>query len=65
MADEIDLADEVTETMLKAQIARARKQQQHIPATGHCLYCDAPLDDSKRRWCDADCRDDWEQENKD
>lgn len=65
MADEIDLADEVTETMLKAQIERARKQQQYIPATGYCLYCDALLGDSKRRWCDADCRDDWEQENKD
>lgn len=65
MADEIDLADELAETMLNAQIERARKQQHNIQATGHCLYCDEPLVDPKHRWCDADCRDGWELENKD
>lgn len=27
---------------------------------GHCLNCEAPLPEG-RRWCDADCRDDWEK----
>lgn len=29
------------------------------PATGVCLCCGAELADG-RRWCDADCRDDWQ-----
>jgi hypothetical protein len=30
-------------------------------ATGACLYCTTPLPDG-RRWCDADCRDDWQSD---
>jgi hypothetical protein len=29
------------------------------PANGTCLWCGAPLA-GKQRWCDADCRDEWE-----
>jgi hypothetical protein len=34
-------------------------------AVGHCLFCNALLDDN-RRWCDEWCRDDWnlEQESR-
>ena len=32
-------------------------------ATGFCLFCDEPLA-PERRWCDAQCRDDWQSENK-
>jgi hypothetical protein len=28
-------------------------------ATGHCLNCGEPLP-AGRRWCDTDCRDDWQ-----
>lgn len=28
-------------------------------ATGQCLSCEKPLPDGVR-WCDADCRDDWQ-----
>lgn len=30
-------------------------------ATGYCLACGVALDGG-RRWCDADCRDDWQRE---
>lgn len=30
-------------------------------AVGHCLYCNAQLDNGKR-WCDEWCRDDWNLE---
>ncbi len=63
MADEVDIADEVAETILQAQIDRARKDQETVKATGHCLSCDEPLEEG-RRWCDADCRDDWERERR-
>ena len=29
-------------------------------ATGYCLWCEEPLEGG-RRWCDSDCRDDWER----
>jgi len=29
-------------------------------ATGRCLSCGAPLREPLR-WCDTDCRDDWER----
>lgn len=32
-------------------------------ATGYCLNCGEPLEKGKR-WCDKDCRDDWEKEKK-
>lgn len=31
--------------------------------TGLCLNCEVAVD-YPRRWCNADCRDDWEKENK-
>ena len=30
-----------------------------IKVTGRCLYCNAEID-KDRRWCDADCRTDYE-----
>jgi predicted nucleic acid-binding Zn ribbon protein len=29
-------------------------------ATGHYLNCGEPLSEG-RRWCDTDCRDDWQR----
>lgn len=31
---------------------------------GYCLYCYEPLLDSHRRWCNAECRDAWEKEQR-
>ncbi len=28
-------------------------------ATGDCLFCDTPVE-PPRRWCNAQCRDDWQ-----
>lgn len=65
MSDEIDLANDVINTILAAQIEYARKPQETLRATGFCLFCGDPLTDQERRWCDADCRDDWERDNRD
>jgi hypothetical protein len=33
-----------------------------VAARGSCLFCEAPFQlGDGRRWCDADCRDDWER----
>ncbi len=63
MADEIDIADEVAETILQAQIEQARKQEPSAIPTGFCLFCGEPVED-ERRWCDSSCRDDWELERR-
>ena len=64
MADEFDRASETEELMRASALYQHSKlQQKVIVATGYCLYCEAPLEDG-RRWCDADCRDDWEREQK-
>jgi hypothetical protein len=58
MADDIDLAQERNEFLLKAQIAVRKPEGPE--ATGECLTCSTALP-LPRRWCDADCRDDYER----
>lgn len=58
MADLIDDANETAELFLR--ISQGRRSISSLPEpTGRCFNCDAPLDDPARRWCDADCRDDY------
>lgn len=62
MADTADLASYLEnlqlENILNNQLNR---QHESVKATGCCLYCHAELSGEKR-WCDSDCRDDWEFE---
>ncbi|GAB4173788.1 MAG: hypothetical protein Fur0039_15370 [Rhodocyclaceae bacterium] len=58
MADEADRAQAAIDTLLAAAIAGAKKHGGPLP-TGFCLNCGAPIEEG-RRWCDADCRDDWQ-----
>ena len=59
----MDIADlaQIQVERLAHQELSARKPAAP-PATGACLWCDAPLADG-RRWCDTDCRDDWERDH--
>jgi len=59
------MADDADITQDRAEIEdRIRKKytthNQEVKATGWCLYCSEPLSKGLR-FCDADCRDDWEQ----
>ncbi len=65
MSDETDLADEIINITLQAQIEQARRPHETASATGFCLFCGEPIAEPNRRWCDADCRNDWELENRD
>jgi hypothetical protein len=58
--DDADRAQLQEERQHAARIA-ARAPAGPAPA-GHCLYCGTPLPPG-RRWCDADCRDDWAAEH--
>lgn len=58
MADEADIAAEHLERAM-GLILRRRAEAGPEP-TGRCLWCGAPLR-RPLRWCDAECRDDWEK----
>lgn len=57
MSDEIDRANEQAQVILGLGL-KARRPEGPQP-TGYCLNCDEPLPIG--RWCDANCRDDWER----
>lgn len=59
MADEVDITAERLEREM-ALMLRRRAEAGPEP-TGHCLWCGARLR-RPLRWCDAECRDDWERD---
>ena len=61
MADILDQADIQVEYALKTALSK-KKAERSKTYTGYCRLCEHPVDPPKR-WCDADCRDRWEQEN--
>lgn len=59
MADDVDMMQERLEKEEAIRRKYRDKSTNTIVATGWCLNCSAKLD-SGLRFCDADCRDDWE-----
>lgn len=58
MSDDIDKASELSELMDK--VALQYRRAAGPLATGFCLSCGEELKKGQR-WCDADCRDDFER----
>lgn len=58
----MDILDQAAafEEMDRERALKMRDRGPTIAATGECLNCEAPVADG-RRWCDADCRDDWQR----
>ncbi len=56
--DEADIAAEHQEREMALMLKR--RAATGPEPTGLCLWCDAPLP-HPLRWCDVDCRDDWER----
>lgn len=54
-----DRAQDITE--LERESIVARRMPEGPLGSGACLNCGVPLEESGRRWCDAECRDDWEE----
>ena len=61
MSDIIDVAQAKAEAIASAELAR--RHPVGPAATGLCHWCGEPVPEG-RRWCDADCRDDWQREQR-
>ena len=59
MSDDADRADRMIEQTVADAIAAARRARA-LPYTGLCHWC-GDVTGGGRRFCDADCRDDWER----
>lgn len=64
MADDVDVA-QVEQAIYEAAtlLAVSKEANKPIIGTSHCLFCDTKLVQDAvlpKRFCDADCRDDWE-----
>lgn len=59
MADEADIAERETSRLLELQLTVRKPEGPR--ATGRCLNCDAGPLKADHRWCNAECRDEWER----
>lgn len=59
MSDIIDDANEAADIFLASALTK-RQDPGPFP-TGHCHFCGEAVPPG-HRWCDADCRDDWQRE---
>lgn len=63
MSDEIDAANDLLLKMIDAGIKQAQGEINMHNESGQCIWCGEPVNDS-RRWCSADCRNDYERINR-
>lgn len=57
--DDADIAGERDEKLMSSRLKAAHDFAPEAKACGVCLNCGEPVAPA-RRWCDAECREDWE-----
>jgi hypothetical protein len=63
MADEADISDERILRGVEEKRAALAAEQPVAVSVGYCLNCGPEVKlPEGQRWCDGDCRDDWEKE---
>ncbi len=59
--DEADATDRSMEMINKANLSNSHRWVPEAVPTGDCLFCgDVVM--PPRRWCNSQCRDDWEKD---
>ena len=61
--DDADRATRSEELIHQHNIAAVRRRKAELPAVGFCHYCSEPVP-AGSRFCDADCRDEYETEQR-
>ena len=67
MADFCDEATALTEAHIERSLRERRAKTLEMPFSGSCLSCSEPVPSTgpdRRRFCDAECRQDWENERR-
>lgn len=60
MSDIADDANDTAEVFLQSALLKQQRNAKATPAgIGFCLYCSEEVE-GDRRWCDAECRDEWQ-----
>jgi len=59
MSDEVDMAFEAEQLLIKEALANVKATEPKLPPKGCCYNCDEPLGTGER-FCDVDCREDYD-----
>lgn len=59
----MDIIDRAQNEMEAYERFRKHKTRKDAEETGYCLFCGEPMPKG-RRWCNAECRDAWEKEQR-
>lgn len=64
--DDLDKSAKDSQIISDAAVRNIRDNANklEVKGTGYCLFCGAKMKDIRRRWCSAECRDDWEKDKK-
>lgn len=66
--DDADYAAIQEEQVRRELLKKARSEQRELGKAWskkhYCLFCGELIKEKGRRWCNADCRDQWEQQKK-
>lgn len=60
--DAADISQQKEELFSRANLYKSKREIVAVKPNGFCLFCGEPVSEN-RRWCDAECRDDWVTEN--
>lgn len=63
MSDIIDMANERADQHLALSLQAARVPTCVLPATGYCHNCGEDVAREDWRFCDTECRNDWQKRN--
>lgn len=67
LSDQLDIASALEQKAADVAINAAREasKKKEVEHTGNCLFCGEEFPEgSEKRFCNADCRNDWERERK-
>lgn len=64
MGDIIDEANATADLFLRAALSKRQRDATPTDGIGLCMNCAAEIEDTRRRWCDVDCRDAWQAEQR-
>ncbi len=60
--DEADMTDRAMAMINKAHLSNSHRRVPAAVPTGECLFCGEVVMPLSRRWCNSQCRDDWEKD---